>query len=561
MPGNDVARQPLVSTADADDVRKSNVSAGKQLAETVRTTLGPNGLDKMLVADGMAVVTNDGASILDRLDVSHPVATLVLEVADQQESSAGDGTTSAVVLAGELLDEAETLLERGVHPAKITEGYHLAASRATDHLAERTVSVDFDDDERLRDVARTVVTGKWDESGTEFLADRAVETVRAIERDGRVGFERITRKTIPGGSFYDSEVIHGLVIDMAESSTKVVSPETALPRRYQDATVALVDEALTIDTAQGVGAVDLTCVDDLESLKAYERERYERYAETVTNAGADVLFCQQSIDDPVRYLLAEEGVLAVERTRRDELHKLARTTGAQPVPLDDLSRVATGTATTVERRSVGPTEITVVSGFDEFDQVSVLFRGGTEHVAAETKRMLDNCFYALKLAIEDEAVVPGGGAIEVALARELRADASSLPGKEQLAVEAFADALETVPRILAESSGMNPVDAVLELRTAHHDGRSTAGLNLESGSVDDMVDHGVLEPLHVKRQAIASAAEAANLIVRIDDAVSVSGNGDGHDHDHDHDHGPGGLVHSTDGYPWAVGHSMGHDHH
>ncbi|KDE58285.1 thermosome subunit 1 [Halostagnicola sp. A56] len=548
-----------ITSDDGNEIEawETNMSAGRQLAETVRTTLGPKGLDKMLItSDGKVVVTNDGASILDRIDISHPVAELIVNVAEQQDSKVGDGTTTAVLLAGELLSEAETLLERGVHPTTVARGYHLAAAHAIDVLSEQTVSINFSDDERLREIARTVVTGKWDDSGTDFLADKAVETVRSIERDGRVGFERVTRKTISGGSFYDSEVLNGLVIDMNESSADVVSPETSLPKRYDGATVALIDEELSIDTAEGIGAVDLTSYEDYEALQEYERDVYETYAEAITSVGADVVFCQQSIDEPVRYSLAESDVLSVERTRRDELHKLARATGAQPVPIDDLSTATVGEAKTVNRRPVGPTEITIVSGFDEFKQVSVLFRGGTEHVADETKRMLDNCFYALKLSLEDEAVVPGGGATEVELAQELREFATGRAGKEQLAVEAFADALETIPKTLAESGGMDPIDSLLELRAAHHEGAYTTGIDLRAQSVTDVSDRGVLEPLYIKRHAISSAAEAANMIVRVDDNVPVTG--DHGDHEHDHDHGPGGVVHSTEGYPWAVGHSMGH---
>lgn len=559
-----MSRQSLVTGAAESDSNawEWNFKAGRQIADTIRTTLGPKGLDKMLVtSDGKIVVTNDGASILDRMDIEHPAARLIVEVADQQDVKAGDGTTSAVLFAGELLSEAESLLKKNVHPTKITEGYDIAASRVRELLEERTIAIDVNSDDQLRDIARTVVTGKWDDSATDFLAERAVEAVRAIERDGHIGFEKITRKTLPGGSFYDSEVIEGLVIDMEESSTDVVSPDNELPRQFHDATVALVDEELSIDKPSGIGAVNPDSYDDYEALRDYEQDIYEGYVEAITGVEADLLFCQQSIDDPVRYHLADEGVLAVERTRRDELNKLARATGAQPVTIENLTRATAGHATSVERRSVGPTEVTVVSGFDEFDQTSLLFRGGTEHVAEETKRMLDDCFYTLKLAIEDEVVLPGGGAVEIALARELRSAAVQRSGKEQLAIEAFANALETIPRTLAESGGMNPADALIELRNAHQEGDATAGLDLQTGSVVDIVDRGVLEPLHVKRQAITSAAEAANLVVRIDDNISVTRDEDRHDHKEGHDHGSGDLVQSTEGYPWAVGHSMGHSHH
>ncbi len=543
-----------------EDTWKANLRAGEQLADTVRTTLGPKGLDKMLItADGRIVVTNDGASILERIDIEHPAARLIAEVSAQQASSAGDGTTSSVLLAGELLSGAESLLEQGVHPSKVTEGYHIAATHAKELLAEQTVSIDAGDDEQLRDIARTVVTGKWDESGTDFLAERAVETVRKIERESRIAFERISRKTIPGGSFYDSEVIDGLVIDMEESPTDIVSPDGQLPDRYQDATVALIDEELSVDEPTGVGAVSPDSHEGYKAFQRREQEVYEGYVDAIEAVGADVVFCQQSIDTPVRYGLAERGILAVERTRRDELNRLARSTGAQPVLVEDLTQAAVGLAAAVERRSAGETDITVVSGRDELDQVSLLFRGGTQHVADETKRKLDDCFFVLKLAIEDGELVPGGGATEIELARELRRKAATYPGKEQLAIESFADALETIPRTLATTAGMDPIDTIVELRSEHGSGNRAAGVNLEAKTVDGMAELGVLEPLYVKQQSITGATEAANMVLRIDDRLSVPGHDDD-EHDHDHDHGPGGMVHSTEGYPWAVGHSMGHDH-
>lgn len=564
MSDKGVPRQLLVSKDGENDtdVLGANFEASRLLAETVRSSLGPKGLDKMLVSsDGTVVVTNDGASILDRLDISHPAAKLIAEVADQQDVNAGDGTTSAVLLAGELLAEAASLREKGVHPTTIARGYHLARSRATEFLSELTVPFDPSDDEQLRDVARTVVTGKWDKAGTEFLAERAVETIRAIERENRIAFEKITRKTIPGGSFYDSEVVNGLVIDLEESSTDVVSPEGRIPRRVQGATVALIDQEMSIDNASGVGAVNPETSEDYAAFRSYEQRVYEEYVDAVAGVGADVLFCQQSIDGPVRYGLADEGILAVERTRRDEFNKLARATGAQTVTVENLSSATVGRATSVERRPLGSTEIAVVSGFQEFDQVSLLFRGGTEHVAEETRRKLDDCFYVLKLAIEDQALLPGGGATEAAVAHKLRRQVSTYPGREQLAIEAFASAVETIPRTLAASAGMDPIDAIVELRNAHDKGEHTIGLNLDTGDPVDMTDVGVYEPLHVKRRVLSSAVDATNMVIRIDDALSVTGqNHDTHGQEHDHDHAPGGVVQSTDGYPWAVGHSMGHDH-
>jgi len=552
--------EPSDARVSGENTWRENINAGKQLADTVRTTLGPKGLDKMLVtAKGRVIVTNDGASIIDRLDIEHPTARLIAEVSDQQASSAGDGTTSSVLLAGELLSEAEWLLEQNVHPANVTTGYYIAASHAKEWLAEQTVPVDTDDDEQLRDIARTVVTGKWNESETDFLVKHAVETIRRIQRDERIAFEKITRKIHPGGSFYDSEVIDGLVIDMEESPTDIVSPEGHLPRRYQDAGVALINQELSIDEPTGVGAVSPENYQEYEAFQERESRIYEGYVEAIQDAGADVVFCQQPIDDPVRYGLAEKGILAVERTRRDEFNRLANSTGARPVLIENLTPATIGRATSVERRSVGETEITVVSGINELDQVSLLFRGGTQHVADETKRKLDDCFFVLKLAIEDGGLLPGGGATEAELARKLRNTAAEYSGKEQLAVESFADALETIPRTLATNAGMDPIDALTDLRNAHDGGEHTAGVNLSRKTIDDMAERGVLEPLYVKLQSIASATEAANMVLRIDDSLTVPGH-DSDDTDHDHDHGPDDIVHSTEGYPWAVGHSMGHDH-
>lgn len=550
-----------VHRVEGRDAQSINISAGRAVAEIVRTTLGPKGLDKMLVgSDGKVVVTNDGASILDRMNIDHPTARLVVTVATQQEERAGDGTTTAVVLAGELLAKAEELLERGVHPTTIAEGYYRAAERAVETLHRDAVRIDIDDPDQLRQIARTVITGKWDADATAFLAERAVEAVRAITDEGRVDFEKITRKTAAGGSVFDSSIVEGLVIDMESSSTDVVAPEPGLPSRIENATVALVDDQLTIETVTGQRTVSLESPNQLEEFRQYEDDVYATQVERIANSGADVVFCQKSIDEPARYLLANEGILAVERTRQDELHKLGRATGAQHVAtVDELTPRHTGNAGVVERRVIGSRQFTFVRDSEGFDQVSLLLRGGTEHVVEETKRVIDDCFHVLKLAIENGTVVAGGGAIEVHLARELREYARAVPRREQLAIEAFADAIETVPRTLAASAGFDPVDSLIELRDRHHDGEVTAGLVLDTGDVDDMVEHGVLEPLAVKQRALHGATEAANMILRVDDIIAASTERTDGAED-EHDHGPGDLVGSPEGYPWAIGHSMGHEH-
>lgn len=549
-----------IQRLDGADAWEETVDAGVALSELLKGTLGPMGLDKLLMNEnGTVVVTNDGASILDKLDIAHPAARSVTHVARHQRSQIGDGTTSVIVLAGELLDRASDLHEIGIHPTSIARGYTVAAEAALETVRETAIPVLPTDEERLRDVAETVITGKWDEESSAFLARKAVMAVSSIEQNATVDLKRITRKAIPGGTYFDSEVIDGLIINMDTSSTTTVSPSPSVPEVIEDATIALVDDQLTVETATGTGAVSLDSHEGLEELKAYERGVYENQTNRIADTGADVVFCQKSIDDAVRHLLHDAGILAVERTRRDELEKLSRATGALSVgTIDDLTPAVTGRAFRVERRHVGATELAVIEGSKNVEQVSVLLRGGTQHVADETKRVIDGCFYALRRVIEDGTVVPGGGAVETHVAQDLRTLATGISGREQLAVEAFADAIETIPRTLAASRGLDPIDSLLELRTRHDEGAHRVGLSLGSGSICDVVDAGVVEPMAVKERAIASATEAANTLVRVDEIVAVPGDedadGHAHGHDHDHDHTHGDLISHPDGYPWAIGH-------
>ncbi len=556
-----VPRSQVPTAADVDgvpdeDPHLANFTAARILSDTIRSTLGPKGLDKLLVSsDGKLIVTNDGASILDRMEIDHPAARMLVEVAEEQDARAGDGTTTAVVIAGELLRTATDLLEKGFHPTTIIKGYHAATEQALQILTEQITDSAFDDS-TLRALARTAVNGKWDEDGRAFLARRAVEVARFAEDDGVVDFERITRKAITGGSYYDTEVIDGLVINTDTSSTEVVSPGPNLPRTFDDATVALVDSELTIETASGQGTVTIDSPAQRADFDSFEKSIYRDHARRIVDSGADVVFCQKAIDKPIRYLLAGEGVLAVERTRRDELQKLQRVTGASAVPdTDRLTPADTGTADRIERRTIGDTDLAVVSNESETTHTSLLLRGGTERVVEETKRVLDDCFYVLKLALRDEAIVPGGGAAETAVAHGLRQHARHIPDRKQIVVEAYADAIEVVPQTLATTGGYDPVDTLLALRTAHHDGDTTTGIDLDTGDPTDMLAAGVVEPFAVKRRILTSATEAANLLIRVDDVVPAATD---EAEEEDHDHGPGELVAQDEGYPWAIGHSMGH---
>lgn len=539
-------------------VREMNVTAGRALADAVRTTLGPRGMDKMLVSDqGKVVVTNDGASILDRMDVEHPAARALVDVAATQGDRVGDGTTTVVVLAGELLAAAADLFETGLHPTTVARGYDRAVERVDAVLDEFTVDVDPRDTEHLLDVANTAVTGKWSDEEAATILQRVVDAVLAVEEDGTVDRRRITRKAIQGGAVGEAELVDGLAIDMDASSTTLASLDVDLPRRIEDARLALVDDQLTVEEADAVTHVSVETPEQRDRFVGYEQDVYEAQTDAIANAGADVVCCQKSIDDGVRGLLAERGIVAVERTRQDEIHKLARATGAELVmDATDLTPAHVGRAGVVERRSLAGTELVVVGDCAETEQVSIVLRGGTEHVLAETKRLVDNCLDVVTLAIEAEAVVPGGGACETALAAVLRDHADSVAGRDQLAVEAFADALESIPRTLAESAGLDPVDALVDLRTRHHDGDWRAGVDVTAGRIDDVVDRGIIEPAAIKRNAIVSAADAATLLIGIDDVVAATGDGHAdHDHDHGDGHGHGqALQQSTEGYPWTIGH-------
>jgi chaperonin GroEL (HSP60 family) len=541
---------------------RTNVAAGRALADTVRTTLGPKGADTMVItAEGKVVVTNDGTRIIDLIEISHPTAELLADLAAEQASEVGDGTTTAILLAGELLARAEELLDRGVHPTTIAAGYHLAAERASTLLDSYAFDIRLSDRERLEALARTIITGRWDRESRGFLASLFVDLIGKVEREGMIEHRRITRRAIPGGRPRDSTIVNGLPIDTERSSTSLVTPRSRRPDRIEDATIALLDDGLRIETVDGLERVSLDGPEDRQELLAYEESVYAEQADRVAATGANVLFCQQSIDDPVTYLLAERGILAVERTRRDELIQLARATGARHVgTIAELSSADVGHAGVLERRRVGGRELLVLSECAGNEQLSLLLRGGPEHVVEELDRIAGSCLRALGLAIEQGAVLPGGGACETRLAGDLRAEAKGVDSREQLAIEAFADALEVIPWTLAENAGLEPIDALTELRARHHAGENTVGLDLEAGEggrIRDILEAGVIEPLAVPRRAIESAAEAASTLVRVDDVIAAERNGSGEEERDDHDHGPGGLE-STEGYPWAVGHSMGH---
>ncbi|SEO90603.1 thermosome subunit [Halogranum amylolyticum] len=540
-----------VDRTEGATARAANVAAAKSLAETVRTTLGPEGMDKMIVgSDGTVVVTNDGTSILARMDVADPTAKLLVEIAQSQDQSVGDGSTTAVTLAGALLEAAEDLLEMGVHPTTIVNGYRRAGEVAVDRLRAETIDVDPTDEDELRQIGATAVTGKWDDESAQYLSRLAVRGITEVAEGESVDVRNLTLRAVPGGSLRESTVLDGVSIDIGSSSTSLESFSPRLQDTYEPATVALLDAELTIEKADAVSNATISNPSQLRELQSYEESIRVEAVQKLVDLGVDVVFCQKSIDDEIRSRLARVGVLAIERTRQDEMYKVARVTDATlERSVDDVSSAALGRAPHLERRTVGPTELLVVSTAVPGAHLSLLLRGGTEHVAEETKRVLEDCLSVVQLALQGQTVVPGGGAVEFSLACHLRSYAAQTDGREQLAIDSFADALETIPATLAASSGLDPLDTLVDLRARHHRGETTVGVDVIDRSLADMQAKAVFEPLAVKRYALSNALEGATTILRIDDVIAVEQTGD----DHRHDHERSGSQH-TGGYPWAIGH-------
>ena len=483
-------------------------------------------MDKMLVDDGGdVVVTNDGVTLLEEMDIDHPAAEMVVEVAETQEAEVGDGTTSAVVLAGELLSVAEDLVERGVHPSSIVSGYRHAAGVADDLLAELATTVDADDTETLERIAGTAMTGKGAENAREHLAGLVVEAVRAgVREDGSVDRDAVSVASFPGGALADSRFVHGAMVDKSP-------PHDDMPRSLRDAKVLVYEGGIEVSELSADANATVSDFDEVTALVERERGELRDAVDCIVDAGANVVLTEGGINDRAQALLANEGVLALRRVDDEDRRRVVAATGATPVgDLENLSPENLGAAGRVEQeqiRQFGYTakaepERTIV--FDDVaagESGTVLLRGGTEHVLEEVERAVEDSIGVVVAALEDGTVLPGAGAPEMELSLALREEADSLDGREQLAVEAFADALEAGPRTLAENAGGDPIDAMVELKAAHDRGERAAGLDEEAGETVDALDAGVVEPLRVKRTAVGSATEAATMILRIDDIVTA----------------------------------------
>ena len=505
--------------------QSNNIAAAKAVADAVRSTLGPKGMDKMLVDSmGDVVITNDGATILKEMDIEHPAAKMIIEVAKTQEQHCFDGTTTAVVLSGELLKRSEDLIEQNVHPTVICEGFRLAAEKAVECLETHGISTQ-DDDAVLTEVAKTALTGKSAGAVKSFLADicvRAVNSVGEIDGEDRlVDLSDIKVEKRQGGSIKDSTLVDGIILDKERV-------HAGMPRSVSNAKIALINSAIEVKKTEVDAKIQIT---DPTMLAAFleEEEGYIRgLVEKIQASGANTVVCQKGIDDLAQHYMSKAGIFAIRRAKKSDMEALSKATDGRIVTnIDDLSSNDLGTAAKVEERKIGESDMTFITGCNEAKSVSVLLRGGTEHVVDEIRRAFDDAVGVVSVAWEDGAVLTGGGSVLASLSRDLRAYAESVGGREQMAIEAFATALEIVPRTLAENAGLDPVTTIIELRKAHADGKKFSGINVEDGGVMDMRAANVLEPQRVVEQAIQSATETAIMILRIDDVISSKGGAGG----------------------------------
>jgi thermosome len=496
------------------DAQSANIEAGKAVAESVRSTLGPNGMDKMLVADDDVVVTNDGATILDEMDIDHPAAEMIVEVAETQEEEVGDGTTTAAVLAGELLAETEDLLDRDVHPTTIVEGFYRARDVALEAVESMTLEGELSD-EQLRQVATSAMTGKGTGGATaEALAEAVVSAVRTVESDGVVDRESLTVRTQSGRASTETEVVEGVVAE-----AEPVRDGGA--RRVEDAAVAVVDAALEQPEAEADVEYTITSTDQLNAAVDAEDQRLREYADALTDAGADVVFVTDDVADGVASRLEKAGVLVYEDVDDSDAAALASATGASRVAtVEDLAAEDLGHAAVV-RRETYDDELVFVEGGAGDPAVTLFVRAGTGQALAEVERAVTDGVDGVVAAIEADAVVPGAGATEIRAAAEVRDAAAGIETRQQLAVEAYADALDALPRTLATNAGLDPIDALVELRAANEDGAAGVTGSDLSAAIGDPVEAGVLDPLAVKREALESATEAATMLCRIDDVISA----------------------------------------
>lgn len=505
------------------DAQKNNIAAAIAVAEAVRTTLGPKGMDKMLVDSlGDVTITNDGATILDTIDVEHPAAKMIVEVAKTQDDKVGDGTTTSVIIAGELLNLAQELMEQSVHPTIIWRGYRKALLKSKEILKDLATKIDINDKDILVKVAETSMNSKLISGAKSHFADIAVKAVSQITEDRGnhklIDLDQIQIIKKEGKSLLDTSILDGIIIDK-----EIVHP--MMPKELLDAKIALISSSLEVEKTEFDAEIRVQSPDQINRFLEEESNLLRKKVNKLKETGANVVFCQKGVDDKAQNFLAKENIITVRRVKRSDMEKLARATNAKII--NNLFEIASddlGSAGKVEEKKVGDDNMIFVSKCADPKAVSVLVRAGIEHVVDEAERMIHDALSVVRAAIETPYILPGGGASEIELAKRLRSYATTIGGREQLAIEIYANALEIIPKTLVENAGYNPVDLLVELRSKHEQDQGLPiGIDIDNGKPGDMMNLGVVEPLLVLTQAIQSATEVASMILKIDDVIAASG--------------------------------------
>lgn len=505
------------------DAQFNNIAAAMAISDAVRSSLGPRGMDKMLVDTvGDVVITNDGVTILKEMDVQHPAAKMLVEVAKTQDAEVGDGTTTSVVLAGEFLKKARDLIDANVHPTIIAKGYRMANAKAQEVLKDTSMKVSINDTETLKLIAQTAMISKQVNASKEQFSDLVVDAVKTVADKDKKGNYTVDLKNIQtvkkeGASMENSYIVKGLIIDK-----EPVQP--SMPKSVQNAKIALIDAPFEVKKTEIDAKIQITDPNQLNQFIVEEENMLKSMVQKVKESGANVVFCQKGIDDLAQHFLAKEGIYACRRVKKSDMERLGRSTGANIInKISELTADDLGYADIVELKKIEDEEMTFITGVKEPKTVSIMVRGGTKHVADEVERSLVDAWSVVRVAIEDGMMVTGGGSTAMEIAMQLRDYAASVGGREQIAIEAYASAMESIPRTLAENAGLDPIDVLIEMRKQHKAGKKYAGLNPYSGKVEDMKKLNVIEPYRIGKQAINSATDAAIMILRIDDVIAAKG--------------------------------------
>jgi len=528
----EAGQQPVVFLSEGTkrtrgkDAQRINILIAKAVANAVKSTLGPKGMDKMIVDElGDVTISNDGATILDEISIEHPIGKIMSEVAKTQDDEVGDGTTTAVVIAGSLLKEAESLLDNEIHPSIIVKGYRMASKKATEFAEKAAEEIKFSDKKALKNIAMTSMTGKAAES-TDELSDIVVEALTQIadQENGKIeiDIDNVKVEKKQGASLGESQLIQGIVIDK-----EVV--HGGMPKKVNDAKIALIDAALEVKSTETDAKIEITSPEQMQAFLDQEESMLKKMVDSIKKSGANAVICQKGIDDLAQHFLAQEGILAVRRVKKSDMDALVRATGGKVVTrLESLSPKDLGNAKLVHEKKIAGDSMVFIEGCKNPKSVSLIIRGGSEHVVDEAERAVHDALMSTATAIKDGKIVAGGGSIEIEIAMHLRDYAKSIGGREQLAIEGFASTLEEIPRTLAETAGMNPLDTIVSLRSKHSEkGGRAIGVDVMKARLSDMKAMDVIEPLSVKTQAITSGAEVAEMILRIDDIIAGSSKGKG----------------------------------